>query len=219
MGRERGATLAEYALLVALIAVVSIGALTLLGDRSSDEFEEIATSVGEDTRPSTGSGGSGGGGGGGGGTTTTTASGGGGGTTTTAPTTTTTAPTTTTTVPPLDGSYPDASGFASDPEVDHESDGDWTATVDLVLRNTAGDPMPYTQANVRIWRRERQWDGSYDWEWRMVQVTTGANGTVQIQSNDWPESGSRRVIQLVFVVEDAGGSSWDGNEGYISVTP
>lgn len=42
---ERGAALVEYALLVALIAVVCIVAVTLLGGRASSKFENIANSL------------------------------------------------------------------------------------------------------------------------------------------------------------------------------
>jgi pilus assembly protein Flp/PilA len=38
---ERGATLVEYALLVALIAIVCIGAVTLLGSSVSGQFSSI----------------------------------------------------------------------------------------------------------------------------------------------------------------------------------
>ena len=38
---ERGASLVEYALLVALIAVVCIAAVTALGNSASDKFSEI----------------------------------------------------------------------------------------------------------------------------------------------------------------------------------
>jgi pilus assembly protein Flp/PilA len=38
---ERGAALVEYALLLALIAVVAIAALTLLGGKVSTKFSEI----------------------------------------------------------------------------------------------------------------------------------------------------------------------------------
>ncbi len=43
---ERGAALVEYALLVALIAVVCIVAITLLGGRASSKFQNIANSLG-----------------------------------------------------------------------------------------------------------------------------------------------------------------------------
>jgi pilus assembly protein Flp/PilA len=42
---ERGASLVEYALLVALIAVVCIAAVTLLGSNVSRKFSSVATSI------------------------------------------------------------------------------------------------------------------------------------------------------------------------------
>ncbi len=42
---ERGAALVEYALLVALIAVVCIVAITLLGKNASNKFQNIANSL------------------------------------------------------------------------------------------------------------------------------------------------------------------------------
>ena len=42
---ERGASLVEYALLVALIAVVCIAAVTLLGGNASSKFDSLATSI------------------------------------------------------------------------------------------------------------------------------------------------------------------------------
>jgi pilus assembly protein Flp/PilA len=43
---ERGASLVEYALLVALIAVVCIAAITLLGNSASTKFNDVGTSLG-----------------------------------------------------------------------------------------------------------------------------------------------------------------------------
>ncbi len=43
---ERGASLVEYALLVALIAVVCIGAVTVLGNSASAKFSEVGSSIG-----------------------------------------------------------------------------------------------------------------------------------------------------------------------------
>ncbi len=43
---EQGAALAEYGLLVALIAVVCIAAITVLGTNISKVFSVIATSIG-----------------------------------------------------------------------------------------------------------------------------------------------------------------------------
>ena len=44
-GTDEGASLVEYALLVALIAVVCIAAVTLLGGNTSSKFESVANSL------------------------------------------------------------------------------------------------------------------------------------------------------------------------------
>lgn len=43
---EEGATAVEYALMVALIAVVIIAAVTLLGENVRDVFNAVANSIG-----------------------------------------------------------------------------------------------------------------------------------------------------------------------------
>ena len=43
---ERGASLVEYALLVALIAVVCIAAITFIGNQASDKFSQVGNSLG-----------------------------------------------------------------------------------------------------------------------------------------------------------------------------
>ena len=43
---ERGASLVEYALLVALIAIVCIAAVGLLGNSANDKFKSAASSLG-----------------------------------------------------------------------------------------------------------------------------------------------------------------------------
>ena len=46
LGRsERGAALVEYALLVALIAVVCIAAITLLGNSAKSKFSDVGNSI------------------------------------------------------------------------------------------------------------------------------------------------------------------------------
>ena len=42
---EKGASLVEYALLVALIAVVCIAAVTLLGKNASSKFDSVGQSI------------------------------------------------------------------------------------------------------------------------------------------------------------------------------
>jgi len=43
---DRGASLVEYALLVALIAVVCIAAVTLLGKNAGNKFNKVGSSIG-----------------------------------------------------------------------------------------------------------------------------------------------------------------------------
>ena len=42
---DRGATLVEYALLVALIGVVCVTAITVLGSTASDKFSEVSSAI------------------------------------------------------------------------------------------------------------------------------------------------------------------------------
>jgi pilus assembly protein Flp/PilA len=42
---EGGATAVEYALMVALIAVVIIGAVTFIGNSASEKFDEVGSAV------------------------------------------------------------------------------------------------------------------------------------------------------------------------------
>ncbi|MEJ1297187.1 MAG: Flp family type IVb pilin [Candidatus Sedimenticola sp. (ex Thyasira tokunagai)] len=42
---ETGATMVEYALMVALIAVVAIAAVTFLGEEVSETFNEVGTTI------------------------------------------------------------------------------------------------------------------------------------------------------------------------------
>jgi pilus assembly protein Flp/PilA len=42
---DRGASLVEYALLVALIAVVCIAAVTLLGGAAKEKFSEVGSAI------------------------------------------------------------------------------------------------------------------------------------------------------------------------------
>jgi pilus assembly protein Flp/PilA len=43
--KENGATMVEYAIMVALIAIVSIGVITILGQTVSGVFNDINTSM------------------------------------------------------------------------------------------------------------------------------------------------------------------------------
>lgn len=43
--KEKGATMVEYAIMVALIAIVAIGAVTALGTNVSTTFQDVADSL------------------------------------------------------------------------------------------------------------------------------------------------------------------------------
>ncbi len=43
---ESGPTAVEYAVMVALIIVVAIGAVTFLGQKTSETFDNVATKIG-----------------------------------------------------------------------------------------------------------------------------------------------------------------------------
>ncbi|MFZ0626570.1 MAG: Flp family type IVb pilin [Acidimicrobiia bacterium] len=137
---ERGASMVEYGLLVALIAIVGLASISMVGDKTDDQFTTIAQGLsnpdgggsselsgqsGEDL----GGGGSGGSGGGATTTTTTPPT-----TTTTVPPTTTStiAPTTTTTVV-VQPSSPTTTGTSSElyewNSTKQGGNGKWTASV------------------------------------------------------------------------------------------
>lgn len=132
----------EYGLIVGVVSLMSLSAMTLLGDNTSDSFDKVTTALDQGSAgtvvQSGGSVDQGGSGGSGSGatttttlppaTTTTTAP---TTTTTTAPTTTTTAPTTTTTTP---AAGPEGSVATGDTSAEITSwkgnHGEWTASVD-----------------------------------------------------------------------------------------
>jgi pilus assembly protein Flp/PilA len=45
LAEDRGATAVEYALMVALIAVVIIAAVTLIGTSASDKFSQVGSAI------------------------------------------------------------------------------------------------------------------------------------------------------------------------------
>jgi pilus assembly protein Flp/PilA len=45
--RQRGQSMAEYAIIIALIALVCIGAITLLGENITKVFDTAATEIGD----------------------------------------------------------------------------------------------------------------------------------------------------------------------------
>jgi Flp pilus assembly pilin Flp len=139
---DRGATMVEYGLIVGVISLMSLSAVTLLGDSTSDSFDKVTAALDNgstSTQVDSGSEQNGGSGSAGSGTTTTTVP---EMTTTTVPetttttvpeTTTTTAPTTTTTAPEEHGSSATVKGTDSDftwwNNTKFGGNGEWKAEV------------------------------------------------------------------------------------------
>lgn len=210
---DRGASVAEYALLVALISVVAIGAIKALGDSSSDGFTDAASGIGEDSEgagphpgppPSVPDGGSGGGpgddggdlGGSGG-------SGGSGGTTTTTappatvPPTTTPAPTTSTTTPPASGSS-GWSGAKATP-----NGNKWNSQATVKIFGTNGEPLTGVNAGVqiRVVQVYRTWDGKLA-EQSWTDQATLVNGEATFSNNALarPADGTWHVVAMRYEV-------------------
>jgi Flp pilus assembly pilin Flp len=203
--RQRGATVAEYALLVGLVAVAVLAAVTHLGRAASDRVSETATRVGDDDA--------------GGGSTTPPPSGGSSSSTTSTSSTTTSSTSTsttstTTTTPSADG--PIEGGF-SEPVVD--SNGYyWNAESELTLVDVDGEPLASVDATVQIWRHQR-WFGTYYWVKDTVEVTTGPDGTVTIATDSLPLSGSYPVNEVRFDLYEVDHPDWDGSTESVSASP
>lgn len=218
---EDGASGVEIALLVAVIAIVCIGAVKALGGGSEGGLTEVAEATAGDPS-STGGGGGGGGGGAGGGGGTGGGSSGGATTTTAAPTTTTTTaapttttaaptttapPTTTTTMPPLGPGYPSTSGFQT-PTV-QTSGSNKRAQTGVVVRDASGTPVAGASATVTVWYEQRV-GNRWVWQSTTITVTTGADGSASVTSAYYPTSGGSRVRAIRFELANSNASGWDG---------
>jgi Flp pilus assembly pilin Flp len=207
--RERGASLVEYALLIALIAVGATAAVTHLGRSSSSKVDEVARRVNDDTPddeaapdPTTAPGD---------GSTPASTS-----TPSATSTSTTTTTTTTTTIPAPDEALPSSSGFT---EAVVERDGyTWSVRTRLVLRDSDGDPLPGVDATVVI--KRRQYYGSYAYDLtQTVTVTTGPDGTVEVVTPEYPVSGSYRVSRIDLTLDEVDHGDWDGVHDTATATP
>lgn len=186
---ERGATLVEYVLLVALIAGVSIGVVDVLQRAIDDRYAGVGTAVGTGEVPP-GDESPGGGGGGGGPEPEPPRS------TTTAPPVTTTRPVTTTTAPTTaSASFGDVESTASWFR--------WEGSADVRVLDAAGQPVQGARVEVRV-----SVPGGSD---QVVTRTTGADGSARIGVGpyDWWSGVSRVDVAVVSV--EAEGLRWDGD--------
>jgi Flp pilus assembly pilin Flp len=220
---ESGATLVQYALAVALLALVVASAARHVGSSSKEGFEAAGAGVershGEGRGGSSGGGGSGGGGGGGGSSDPGGGTGSGGGApatstpvATTAPppaSSTTTAPAPTTTVPPDQA----ASAAFSSAYGTRVSSSRWRAHGELTLLAPDGSPVAGAEVEVVV----RGWSssggsGSKRFE-EVMTLVADADGNVSLATGQLSRSGSSRVSSItmsVRSVETPDGFEWDG---------
>lgn len=214
---ERGASLAEYALLLAFISVVSIGSIALLGGSASSAFDDAASRIGDPAVPAAPGDEEPGsppppGGGGGAPTTVVT-------TTTlppeTVPTTQPPATTTTTTTPPPPP--------ARQTRWEGKATGDaknWSAEATVTVYGTNGEPLKLNDAHVqvRVIREIMEWDGTPDQHEYLTQAKIRPDGTATFQDknhsfdpDDWHVSAVRfEVVQVFYYYPSNPQVKWDG---------
>jgi Flp pilus assembly pilin Flp len=186
----RGATLVEYALIVAVVAMVTmtsieamrghVGAILGALTRDIETSSYRRTPAGTTSVPPVA--------------------------TTAPPSTaapTTIAPTTTTTTPATSGSADLANPTAT-------SNGyTWTATSSVSLRDENGRPIADAVVTVTIRHQVRSWFGT-SWQETQVEVTTGGDGTAAIQAGPYWRLTTAEVEIQVTGATLPGGLTWDG---------
>lgn len=199
----------EYALMLALIAVMATTAIRGLGGGSSDSLE---TAGGTLSTLATAAPSGGGGGGGGGGSATTVSP-----TATVAPATTV-APTTS--AAPTTIAAPSGIEFTS--AVGVRDGGNWTAYSTLVVRSTSGQPVPGALVTMKVRRYQQMTNDSSSKQWieGTVVLTANASGQVSSSAGPYKRSGKDSVDQVQFVVMSASmpaGYEWNGNAPTVTV--
>jgi len=204
---ERGVSLVEYALLVALLAVPSIAGIQALQDGMGDASQGAADRISDPTipivpstttqppPPTTNS------------TTSTTST-----TTTTTTTTTTIPPATTTTQPPTTTIPPPSQSVSTFGQVTTSTASNptrWSAQTSVAIRNNANAPVPGATVVVGIeFRKGGTWSSGPN-----LTATTNATGTLLIDSGLYPSSGGSRADEIRFRVISvtAPGLTWQPN--------
>lgn len=229
-GGERGASVAETALLIAVVALAAVVALRALGSGGGDSLDQAGKGIHHAATPTSASGsgssgeGSGTGGSGGAGP----ISGGGSGTSTTtsaAPSTTSPPPTTTTAPPAPTTTAPPAATTTAPPAPATASlDGGegvrvgssrWQASADLAL-DAGADGVPVSGTATVIVRTQR---ANGQWTSDTIQVPVD-DGTGTISTGPYARTGGSRIIAVEYEVvgiELDGGREWDGERASISI--
>lgn len=222
---ERGATLVEYALLVAVLAIPVGAGADVVFDSAKGKFTKTAAEVGVQgeegkvttttekptttttTAPTT--------------TTSTT-------TTTVKPTTTTTTttvkPTTTTTVKPTTTTTvksTTSSGSFSSPTVTTVDKGKkWQATSTLTVLDDKGTPIADADVKIKVRWLEVNSKGKETWKEDTIDGETGKGGTATVDSGSLNLTSNPKVTKVEFtlVEVDADDLKWDGKQVGISAS-
>ncbi|MGN6695502.1 MAG: hypothetical protein ACTHN0_15095 [Aquihabitans sp.] len=223
---ERGASLAETALIITVVAIAAAIALSFLGSSSESSLDEAGKGIHRSPGGASSGGASVGGGPGGAGSGDPGGSGspggtGGGGTgwpgstttptTTSIPATTTMAPTTTTwpTLAPATAVLGGGVGVRS-------GSSRWNASADLDLAadDAAGSMAGTATVLVESWRSNGQRST------QTIQVPIGPDGTAGIESGPYARTGSSRIETVRYTVVDIdlhNGRDWDGERPSITI--
>jgi len=205
---ERAATLVEYALLVAVLAIPTISGLSYLTSGTKTKMTNVADNVAasrssdDDEDP-----GDDGGGSGGSSTTTTTTSTTTSTTTTTIATTTTTTTqkptttttTTTTTIPQTTTTLPRATNAPATATATKTSSKSWSATASTTVTTSDGSPVVGARVTLEICTRQ---GSSGAWDCTSYQVTTDRNGNASKTETGFNKSDTMMRATVLAVVSD-----------------
>ena len=220
-GGERGASVAETALLIAVVALVAVVALRALGSSGGDSLDQAGKGIHHaatpTSAPGSGSSGEGSGTGGSGGAGPIAGGGSGTSTTSTAPTTTVPPAPTTTAPPAPTTTAPHAPATASldGGEGVRVGSSRWQASADLALEAGADGAAVSGTATVIV--RTQRANGQWTSDTIQVPVDDGA-GT--ISTGPYARTGGSRIIAVEYEVvgiELDGGREWDGERASISI--
>ena len=220
-GGERGASVAETALLIAVVALVAVVALRALGSSGGDSLDQAGKGIHHaatpTSAPGSGSSGEGSGTGGSGGAGPIAGGGSGTSTTSTAPTTTVPPAPTTTAPPAPTTTAPPAPATASldGGEGVRVGSSRWQASADLALEAGADGAAVSGTATVIV--RTQRANGQWTSDTIQVPVDDGA-GT--ISTGPYARTGGSRIIAVEYEVvgiELDGVREWDGERASISI--
>lgn len=201
--RERAATLVEYALLIAVLAIPTISGLSYLTSGTKTKMTDVADNVAASRSSDDEDPGDDGGGGGGSSTTSTSTS-----TSTTTTTTTTTIattttttqrPTTTTTIPRTTTTLPRATNDPATATATKTSSNSWKATASTTVTTSDGSPVVGARVTLEICTRQ---GNKGAWDCTSYQVLTNSSGDASQTVTGFNKSDTMMRATVLAVVSD-----------------